>query len=272
MPVWIDSYPMDLAVTEMHGFESEATEHPVEKGADVTDHVRAKPITIALECIVSDTPLAKIASDATRQGSTLPSADAYAHLLAIRNARQPVTVETSLGSFASMALISLSVPRENAKSGGLFFSASFQQITIVENKRTTVRVAIPIAKRTTNYGTKASGEVTAAVVTWRKGAPPGGPIIIGTEQVNIKQLPGGLAPVYYHADGAVLNAAERWAFDVDMKRDAQAEAARNALFNENNAAAKKLYDTSLRKARVDALTDAKNANPGKYVDPKLFGL
>ena len=268
MPVWIDNYPMDLAVSETHGFDSEATEHPVERGADITDHVRAKPITLELECIVSDTPLAKLASDATRQGSTLPSENAYAHLLAIRDAQQPVTVETSLGSFASMALISLSVPRASDKSGGLFFSVSFQQVRIVENKRTTVRVAIPIAKRSTSYGTKASGKVESAVVKWRQGLPPGSDRIFATEQVKVVAAPG-LAAVIYHANGITpLSDSERKAFEFDMARDARI-AERSAAIA---ASGQKLDNFTDRIARIKKLEDTKNANPGKYVDPKLFGL
>ena len=269
MPVFIDGYPMDLAVTETHGFNSDATEYPVENGADITDHVRAKPITIELECVVSDTPLAKIANDATRQGSVLPSADAYAHLLAIRDARQPITIETSLGSFASMVLTSLSVPRAIDKTGGLFFTANFQQVRIVENKRVSVRVAIPIAKRSTNYGMRPSTKVEDAVIGWRKGSPPGSFLIVGTEQVHVAALPGGLSSVYYHADGkTTLSPAEINAFRLDMKRD---DRLRSIDTNIENAQTK-LNNTNDRADRALKLEDARNANPGKYIDPKLFGL
>lgn len=270
MPVYIDGYPMDLAVSETHGFTSEVAEHPVERGADITDHVRARPITIDMECIVSDTPLAKIANDLTRQGSTLPSEDAYAHLLAIRDARQPVTIETSLGTFSSMAMLSLSVPRDAGKSGGLFFTVSFQQIRVIENKRVTTRVAIPIAKRSTNYGTRASGKADPAKITWRHGLTPGSEFIVYSEQIKVVEISKGLAPVYYHENGVALTAGEReWLF-ADLKRDANAKSPAPSLVSKPIFT--QISDSLDRASKIGRLTDAANANPGKFVDPKLFGL
>ena len=40
----IAGFPIDATVTETHDLESEVTEYPTEKGSDITDHVRNKPI------------------------------------------------------------------------------------------------------------------------------------------------------------------------------------------------------------------------------------
>lgn len=44
-----------LSITAEH--EAEATENPVEDGADITDHIRVKPIKLSLEGIASETPI-----------------------------------------------------------------------------------------------------------------------------------------------------------------------------------------------------------------------
>jgi hypothetical protein len=153
----IDGYPIDLALTEEHSFDSEVTEYPVENGADISDNIRNKPLEITLEGIVSDTPIGAIAQDATRQagaGTPLPSRDAYTRIVAIRDARELVTIETSLGKFERMALTHIGVPRDRSTGKALKFTVTFRQVTLVTNERVTVRVAVPNATGKANGGNR----------------------------------------------------------------------------------------------------------------------
>lgn len=153
----IDGYPIDVELSSTTSFESEATEYPVESGADITDHVRARPIEVEIEGLVSDTPIGAIARDPSRlatAGFTRPSVDAYTRLQQIRDAREPVTIETSLDVYDNMMLIELSAPREASQGTAFKFTAKFRQVTLVTNNRTTVRVAIPGAAGKQNLGHK----------------------------------------------------------------------------------------------------------------------
>ena len=151
----IDGYEIDIAETESHVFESDVTEHPVETGSVVTDHVRNKPAIISFQGVVSNTPIGELA---VRRGMTdetsgiRPGDDAYARLIAIREARQPVTIETSRGVFADMVMQSLSEPRDPTTGDAFVFQVTFKQIRFVTNNRTTVPVAVPRAARTVNRG------------------------------------------------------------------------------------------------------------------------
>ncbi len=149
--VIIKGYQLDVAVSEDHSFDSEVTEHPVEKGADIADHVRARPITVSVEGIVSDTPIREIArpgfQDSEGDPIVLPSAEAYALLIDIRDKREPVTVQTSLQLFENMVLTSLSVPRSVGTGDALRFTATFVQIQLVTTERTVVRVRERGAKK-----------------------------------------------------------------------------------------------------------------------------
>src|ERR1051325_4015191 len=162
----INGYPMDLCMREVHKFPGEATDYPVESGADISDHIREMPDEITLtDCIVSDTPIGEVATDPSRQPDPgpdgavlLPSAAAYAKLRDIKALRKPVTVETSLGAFASMAFLDLEItvePKRNPGGrlgpdgkplpGALWFTASFKKITTVTNQRTKVRTRTNLA-------------------------------------------------------------------------------------------------------------------------------
>lgn len=176
----IGGYEIDVAVVEEPSFTNEVTEHPVEAGSDVADHVNAKPVIVVVEGIVSDTPIGPLAdrraADAL-EGELLPSDDAFSRLVAISEARQPVTVETSRRIFQNMVLESLS-ERRDASSGEAFrFRATFHQVRLVTNQRTTIRVAVPRASKKVDRGYKPS--LTAPEET----APPA-----ATTDQNVDEL------------------------------------------------------------------------------------
>lgn len=47
----------DLVMSEAHTSSSQVTDHPVEKGVNVADHVKVEPFILALSVYVSNTPL-----------------------------------------------------------------------------------------------------------------------------------------------------------------------------------------------------------------------
>lgn len=254
--VRVDGYPMDLALTEGHTFPGEVTKYPVEAGADMSDHIRDLPEVITLECIVSDSPSGEIASDPTRQlgevpasglldpNAPLPSADALEHLREAKRRRRPVSVETSLGVFESMAIVDLEVPKDAGKTHGLFFTVRLERINVVENRRTKVRTRSNMA----GAGGKGRGKAVASkpikldnTIVWQHGVPPGAPWKPGNpvERVLVTYSKrGGLTKdeaiafgeavpdssfITYHTDPGfgVIIGERRAALEADLKRDRQ---------------------------------------------------
>lgn len=153
MAASIKGFLLDVNISEEHSLESEVTDHPVEKGADITDNVRVKPDVVNIESIVSDSPLGEVARK--RTPGTLPTEEAIALLRAIRKAREPVAIETSLGRYENMVMQSLSIPR-NSQVGvsALQFRATFKQVEVVTNQRTFVQVSEPRAQKKRALGNK----------------------------------------------------------------------------------------------------------------------
>ncbi len=56
-PTLIGDLALDCTVTETHTATSTVTEHPVESGANITDHIRPDPVQLSITGIVSDTPI-----------------------------------------------------------------------------------------------------------------------------------------------------------------------------------------------------------------------
>lgn len=186
--ILIDGYPIDCAITEEHTVDNEVTEHPVEKGADITDHVRARPIVVALEGVVSDTPIGLIAGqrgDRDDNGRLVnrPSDDARTWLLDIRNRREPVSIETSLGGYTNMLLESLSFPRSSKDGDSLYFRVTFRQATFVTNDRTVIRTTQPRTSGQVNRGNKPTTTVAKPPA-----APAAHPAVDTTKQPTRRVL------------------------------------------------------------------------------------
>lgn len=151
-PLGIDDITIDAVVTETHGHQLQVTEHPVEEGADITDHARVRPDTITLDCAVTDTP---------RGSEPAPgrSAAIYEQLRLLMDTAKLVTVVTTLRVYESMVLESLSAPRTAKEAGGLRFTATLREIRVVQNKTSIVTVTRePIAKKKVSSGKQAAQE------------------------------------------------------------------------------------------------------------------
>lgn len=141
--VVIDDFLIDCSLRESHNYDSDVTDYPTESGANVSDNIRPLPITVEIEGIVSNSPIGLMVRE--RVQDKKPSVVALEIFEAIRDDRKPVTITTSLRTYENMALKSLTIPRGDHEDA-LKFTASFQQIKTVENKRE-IRVSTPIATR-----------------------------------------------------------------------------------------------------------------------------
>lgn len=193
--VFIDGFEIDAAAQEEHSFDSEVTEYPVEKGADIADHVRSRPIVVTIEGIVSDTPLGSLRERRiTEFGDPLVAGDVsegmFAKLQKIRDAREPVTIVTSLRKYDNMVLQSISIPRDATTGDALRFRAQFIQIVLVTNARTVIRTAEPGGKKKTDQGNKPTAPVPA------NAAPKVAPTV-NTRKPPVRRVPatgGGETP------------------------------------------------------------------------------
>lgn len=55
--VQIDDIWIDVSISETHGVGAEVTDHPVELGANIADHIRPTPRTLSIEGLVTNHPI-----------------------------------------------------------------------------------------------------------------------------------------------------------------------------------------------------------------------
>lgn len=143
----------DASPSEQHVGANTITDHPVEEGANISDHSRPEPDRVQIEAVVSNTPitpsqqLRTIQSGSVQFSSTsqvdvkIGATDGYAQaaydtLRQLKDDGVLVTVVTSLRTYYSMAIESITVPRTAANFDALVFSIQFKAIRVVKNKLT----------------------------------------------------------------------------------------------------------------------------------------
>lgn len=155
---YLDVITVDATMQEVHTFSNEVTEHPVEQGANIADHIRRKPIEVRLSGIISETPLDTtladaavrsipglgIAATATQSVASLLSKsaivrDAYNTLRAMRDAGQLVVLWTPYRAYTSMAITDLQITRDTSGGEALQFTATFREVLTVESASTIVQ-------------------------------------------------------------------------------------------------------------------------------------
>lgn len=178
MPTYIEGFVIDAVLQEDRVVEADITDHPVEQGVSITDHVRIKPMTLSMECLVSDTPTGRLLEDRVIQvgdvelsagtnGDFVASDVARAFILRLQRLRKPITVSTSWkrtdGSEGYMAYdnmliqsVSETINPETGDSTSL--KVALKQVTFVTNERTVVKVAVPRASKKSEKGNKANEE------------------------------------------------------------------------------------------------------------------
>lgn len=267
----INGYPIDVALKESIHYESEVTKSPLEKGADVADHVIARLPVITFDGVVSDTPIGAVANDETRltlNGAT-PSQDAYQRFVAIHEAKGTVTVECSFGKFDQMVMTALDAGKEARTAKSFSFTAVFEDIRIFENRRTTVRVAVPNCGKKENFGLSLDKVTNGKQILWRKGKPPGTSpstdpkgVIIGQEIVH------AIGGSFFHEDKKKkLTTQELTDFTADLNRDSALQQRRGIA-----RAEEQVQKNGERIDRAMKFLEEKERRPGQYVDPAAFGF
>jgi hypothetical protein len=185
----IGAIELDASISESHSGTVQATAHQVERGAKITDHLRPEPDILTIEGLVTNTPInltqqTRAVSFGGVEFTTTATApaiygvpgyaeEAFAKLQALKNAGELVTVVTAIKTYEDMALTSLQVPRDRSTGDALRFSATFQQIRIVQNKVTQIRPNTdPRANRKAKAGRTVLGKIQHASKTLRKTTAP----------------------------------------------------------------------------------------------------
>ncbi|MDI2595026.1 hypothetical protein POF45_26915 [Pseudomonas sp. 681] len=143
----IDTIVAHVTLEEVGTDELQITEHPVELGANITDHAFKKPADLVIRCGWSNASLAGVLNGVQGLISALSGGDAfgsdyvssvYNQLLALQESRIPFDVSTGKRLYSNMLMRSLGVTTDEKSEYTLMVTAVFKQILIVQTQATTL--------------------------------------------------------------------------------------------------------------------------------------
>lgn len=156
----IELIQIDVTTSEEHGFSSKATEHPVEDGSFVTDHLIKSPRRFSLVGIISDDPISispsptdsidgvggsviggapktesskissKLGSSLLSKGEGKLSKIAFEIFQSMYDNRLLLTIITELETYTNMVLEDFKVNKNARTANALPLTASFKEVVI----------------------------------------------------------------------------------------------------------------------------------------------
>lgn len=168
IPPTVGLIELDCSVSETHTAVCEITDHPVEFGSVISDHIRSLPESVEINGLVTNTPLVYLASLLSKspvKPSLLPAWGdrvdaAYQKLLELKNAGVLIDVVTSLRTYSDMAITSIVITRDAATGNVLDCAIGLREIVTA----TSLAFDLPIPDDVANNAKKeqAKKDKTAA--------------------------------------------------------------------------------------------------------------
>lgn len=131
----IDSIAVDAMLTEVHMFAAEGTDHPVEDGANLSDHYRPAPRAVQLSGVITDTPMRVPGSHQNNAQPKQITFDIPNELFGMQLGPIPISIK---GTPKQGSVTGFSTTMERVRSTWEEFEAIFEQrriITIVTSLR-----------------------------------------------------------------------------------------------------------------------------------------
>ncbi|MCP3685806.1 MAG: hypothetical protein GY861_24420 [bacterium] len=132
---FIGDIELDIIIREGATATSEATKNPVEKGADINDHIVIRPMEFEAEGFVSNIStgiipaLSNITSTFTKESCNAEVA--WTALLELQASRIPFDLVQGLKTYENVYIKSLRETQDKDSSNGLNFVATFGELNIV---------------------------------------------------------------------------------------------------------------------------------------------
>lgn len=146
----VAGYFFDAILKVEHTTRVRATEHPIQTGANVTDHAYMEPAHVVMDIGMSDA-MDSVVSGQFSSGET-KSIGAYKKLLELQKKRETVKLVTRLNSYDNMLIETVHAPDDAKTYYGLRCTVFFREIMIATVDETKVSTQ-PQVSQETNQGT-----------------------------------------------------------------------------------------------------------------------
>lgn len=142
---------IDAMLVEQYDLSSQITSHPVDRGANIADHVYNDPRIYTIEAVVTDTPMGVLAAlqtlgDNARSAlnyitsaitgeeaeapATARSVAAFQSLVELWEAKIAINVQTGMGLWENLVIRNIRVRQDQETANHLRFTATLQQVNL----------------------------------------------------------------------------------------------------------------------------------------------
>ena len=128
----VAGYFFDAVLRVDHTSKLNITEHPIESGANVSDHAFLEPAELVMEIGMSDS--AKSIVSGQFSSSKSRSVTAFNLLKELQSQRMPLQIHTRLCNYKNMLIESIVVPDDYKTLYSLKATVTFREIMIVSTK------------------------------------------------------------------------------------------------------------------------------------------
>lgn len=125
------SLKVDIVKTVEYNFEQEVASHPVETGFEIQDNVVNKPLKVTMTIGVSSTPVTWFTVNGKGKHKF---SNAYDALVAIRDAKQPVTITRPNKILSDMMMTSCKLSKTQESLSVMMVEVTFVQIVKVDTE------------------------------------------------------------------------------------------------------------------------------------------
>jgi hypothetical protein len=130
-------YFFDAFIREGHTGSVRITEHPVQGGANISDHAYNLPDKLTIEILVSDSMDCVVMNQFSEMSTK--SISAYQQLRKLKEKRQPLSVNTRLHFYEDMLIESMSVTNDYKSASSMRCTVMLRQIIMAKVSTETVK-------------------------------------------------------------------------------------------------------------------------------------
>jgi hypothetical protein len=131
--VKIGGLVFDAILKTDHNSKLTATSHPIESGANISDHAFVEPSEVSIELAVSDSEINR-----GTFGSGERSIKAFGELTKLQTSRKLITVVTRFKTYSNMLIMSISTPDDYTTMNAFRAMIMLREIPVVSTSRVTV--------------------------------------------------------------------------------------------------------------------------------------
>lgn len=152
-PTQVGSLKVDIVKSFEYTYDQDVTEHPVETGFEIADHIVNKPLKLTMTVGIASSPVTWFWKNGF---GAKKFANGLQLLEEIRDKKEPVTIVRPEKKYDNMVMTSCRVSKQDSTKSIIYADLSFMQIVKVTTQTTAIPENVVTASQEENAGETAA--------------------------------------------------------------------------------------------------------------------